>query len=87
MPDQSRTCLSSVTSPFTITLITVDRETSSSSVQYTMPSKVETGLNLTIDGLGVLASVAEAVPALGPMVKGSVEALRQILQYAQVRLS
>jgi hypothetical protein len=39
---------------------------------------------LTIDGLGVLASVAEAVPALGAPVKGSVEALKQILQYARV---
>jgi hypothetical protein len=50
-----------------------------------MSSKVTTSLSLSIDGLGVLASVAEAVPALGAPVKGSVEALKQILQYAQVR--
>jgi hypothetical protein len=50
-----------------------------------MPSKVNSGMNLTIDGLGLLASIAEAVPALGAPVKGSVEALKQILQYAQVR--
>jgi hypothetical protein len=42
-------------------------------------------MNLTIDGLGLLASIAEAVPTLGAPVKGSVEALKQILQYAQVR--
>jgi hypothetical protein len=50
-----------------------------------MPSKVNSGMNLTIDGLGLLASIAEAVPMLGAPVKGSVEALKQILQYAQVR--
>jgi hypothetical protein len=52
-----------------------------------MSRKVESGLNLTIDGLGVLASIAEAVPALGAPVKGSVEALKQILQYARVSTS
>jgi hypothetical protein len=40
---------------------------------------------LVIDGLGVLASIAEAVPVLGAPVKGSVEALKQIVQYTQVR--
>jgi hypothetical protein len=38
-----------------------------------------------IDSLGMLASLAEAVPALGAPIKGSVEALKQILQFAQVR--
>jgi hypothetical protein len=51
-----------------------------------MSRKLSSGLNLTIDGLGVLASVAEAVPVLGANVKCSVEALKQILQYAQVRM-
>jgi hypothetical protein len=49
-----------------------------------MPPKINVGL--IIDGLGMLASVAEAVPVLGSPVKGSVEALKQILQYAQVSL-
>jgi hypothetical protein len=51
-----------------------------------MSRKLSSGLNLTIDGLGVLASVAEAVPVLGAHVKCSVDALKQILQYAQVRM-
>jgi hypothetical protein len=50
-----------------------------------MSHKASTSLSLSIDGLRVLASVAEAIPALGTPVKGSVEALEQILQYAQVR--
>jgi hypothetical protein len=50
-----------------------------------MSLKVSSGVNLTIDGLGLLVSVAEAVPVLGAPVKGSFEALKQILQYAQVR--
>jgi hypothetical protein len=49
-----------------------------------MPPKANVGF--IIDGLGMLASVAEAVPVLGSSVKGSVEALKQILQYAQVSL-
>jgi hypothetical protein len=49
-----------------------------------MPIKSSISLSLAIDGLGILASVAEAVPALGTPVKGSVEALKQILQYARV---
>jgi hypothetical protein len=49
-----------------------------------MARKSSSGLNLTIDGLGVLASVAEAFPALGAPVLGSVEALKQILQYSRV---
>jgi hypothetical protein len=49
-----------------------------------MSRKLSSGLNLTIDGLGVLASVAEAIPVLGAPVKSSVEALKQILQYARV---
>jgi hypothetical protein len=37
-----------------------------------------------IDGLGVLQSVAKAVPVLGAPVEGSIEAVKQILQYTQV---
>jgi hypothetical protein len=37
-----------------------------------------------IDVLGVLASVAKAVPVLGAPVEGSIEALKQILQYTEV---
>jgi hypothetical protein len=51
-----------------------------------MPPKISSGTNLTIDGLGLLVSIAEAVPVLGAPVKGSLEALKQILQYAQVCL-
>jgi hypothetical protein len=51
-----------------------------------MSRKNSSGLNLTINGLGVLASVAEAVPALGAPAKGLVEALKLILQYAQVSI-
>jgi hypothetical protein len=47
-----------------------------------MPLKVNTGL--LIDGIGVLASVAEAVPLFGAPVKGSMDALKQILQCTQV---
>jgi phosphoribosylcarboxyaminoimidazole (NCAIR) mutase len=39
---------------------------------------------LVADVLGVLASIAEAVPVLGAPVKGSLEALKQIVQYSQV---
>jgi hypothetical protein len=41
-------------------------------------------MGLLVDGLGVLASVAEAVPVLGSSVKGSVEAVKQIVQYSEV---
>jgi hypothetical protein len=37
-----------------------------------------------IDVLGVLAAVAKAVPVLGAPVEGSIEALKQILQYTEV---
>jgi hypothetical protein len=37
-----------------------------------------------IDVLGVLAAVAKTVPVLGAPVEGSIEALKQILQYTQV---
>jgi hypothetical protein len=37
-----------------------------------------------IDVLGVLASVAKAVPILGAPFEGSIEALKQILQYTEV---
>jgi hypothetical protein len=37
-----------------------------------------------IDVLGVLAAVAKAVPILGAPVEGSIEALKQILQYTEV---
>jgi hypothetical protein len=49
-------------------------------------STMSTKINLShgIDGLGVLQSVAKAVPVLGAPVEGSIEALKQILQYTQV---
>jgi hypothetical protein len=51
--------------------------------QYiTMSTKIN--LSPWIDGLGVLQSVAKAVPVLGAPVEGSIEALKQILQYTQV---
>jgi hypothetical protein len=37
-----------------------------------------------IDVLGVLAIIAKAVPVLGAPVEGSIEALKQILQYTEV---
>jgi hypothetical protein len=37
-----------------------------------------------IDGLGVLQSVAKAVPVLGAPVESSIEAVKQILQYSEV---
>jgi hypothetical protein len=47
---------------------------------------MSTNINLGpwIDGLGVLQSVAKAVPVLGAPVEGSIEAVKQILQYTQV---
>jgi hypothetical protein len=46
-----------------------------------MPPVIDPGF--VIDGLGILVSVAEAVPVLGAPVKGSLEALKQIVQYTQ----
>jgi hypothetical protein len=43
------------------------------------------GLSPWIDGLAVLQSVAKAVPVLGAPVEGSIEAVKQILQYTEVR--
>jgi hypothetical protein len=65
--------------------IALHRERLSDLTEQPMPPKVSSGMNLTIDGLGLLVSIAEAVPVLGAPVKGSLEALKQILQYAQVR--
>jgi hypothetical protein len=65
--------------------IALHRERLLNLIEVPMPSKASSGLSLTIDGLGLLALVAEAVPALEAPVKGSVEALKQILQYAQAR--
>jgi hypothetical protein len=47
-----------------------------------MPIGIDRGF--AIDGLGILVSIAEAVPVLGAPVKGSLEALKQIVQYTQV---
>jgi hypothetical protein len=47
-----------------------------------MTTKINLGL--WIDGLGVLQSVAKAVPVLGAPVEGSIEAVKQILQYTEV---
>jgi hypothetical protein len=48
--------------------------------KYTM------GLEEVIIILGVLIPIAEAVPVLGSSVKGSLEALSKILEFAQARL-
>lgn len=45
-----------------------------------MPSKLE----VAITSLDVLVPIAEAVPFLGAPVKGSREATKKILKYAQV---
>jgi hypothetical protein len=37
-----------------------------------------------IDAFEVLAGVARAVPVLGQPIEGSIEALKQILQYTEV---
>jgi hypothetical protein len=50
--------------------------------QFTMATK--TGLSPWIDGLAVPQSVAKAVPVLGAPVEGSIEAVKQILQYTEV---
>jgi hypothetical protein len=47
-----------------------------------MPPVLDRGF--VIDGLGILVSIAEAVPVLGAPVKGSLEALKQIVHYTQV---
>jgi hypothetical protein len=39
---------------------------------------------LVKDVLGVLVLIAEAVPILGAPVRGSLEALKQIIEYTQV---
>jgi hypothetical protein len=44
----------------------------------------KTDLSPWIDGLAVLQSVAKAVPVLGAPVEGSIEAVKQILQYTKV---
>jgi hypothetical protein len=49
-----------------------------------MPSKAN--VSVAIDGIGVLMSIADAVPLLGAPVKGSLEALQKILEYSEVRL-
>jgi hypothetical protein len=48
-----------------------------------MPPKVN--LAFLVDGLGLLSSVAEAVPLLGTSVKAAVDAVKQIVQYTEVR--
>jgi hypothetical protein len=50
--------------------------------QINMNTKL--GLGPWIDGLAVLQSVAKAVPVLGAPVEGSIEAVKQILQYTEV---
>jgi hypothetical protein len=65
--------------------IALHRERPSNLREELMSSNVSSRLGFTIDALGVLASVAKAVPVLGAPVEGSLEALKQILQYTQVR--
>jgi hypothetical protein len=49
-----------------------------------MASRIDLGP--WIDGLGVMQSVAKAVPVLGAPVEASIEAIKQILQYTEVSL-
>jgi hypothetical protein len=58
--------------------IALHRERSANIIKALMATKVSSRLSFTTDGLGMLVSVAEAVPVLGAPVKGSVEALKQI---------
>jgi hypothetical protein len=37
-----------------------------------------------VDALGVLAAVAKTFPILGSTVEGSLDALKQIIQYSEV---
>jgi hypothetical protein len=48
-----------------------------------MPSKIE----MIIDSLDILVPIAETVPVVGTTIKGSLEATKKILEYAQVRQS
>jgi hypothetical protein len=50
---------------------------------------MQAGFNVgaAIGGLGILASIAEAVPFLGAPVKGTLETLQKILEYSEVRPS
>jgi hypothetical protein len=49
-----------------------------------MPSQFSMSLNLSMDHLGVLESMALAVPVLGSPITASVEALKEINQYTKV---
>jgi hypothetical protein len=49
--------------------------------------QAEFSVGAAIGGLGILASIAEAVPLLGAPVKGTLEALQQVLEYSEVRPS
>jgi hypothetical protein len=49
---------------------------------FRMPPKFNP--ELIMNGLGVLALMAEAVPIFGAPVKASAEALKQIMHYAEV---
>jgi hypothetical protein len=50
-----------------------------------MSIKIDIGV--LIDGLEVLVPVAKAVPVLGAPVEGALEAVKQILKYAEVSAS
>jgi hypothetical protein len=47
-------------------------------------TQAKSGLSPWINGIAVLQSVAKAVPVLGAPVEGSIEAVKQILQYTKV---
>jgi hypothetical protein len=53
----------------------------------TRPKTSLVSRGLAKDVLEVLVSIAEAVPVLGAPVKGSLEALKQIVEYTQVSSS
>jgi hypothetical protein len=48
---------------------------------------VNVNIGILIDGLEVLVPVAKAVPVLGAPVEGALEAVKQILKYAEVSTS
>jgi hypothetical protein len=50
-----------------------------------MPPKIDLGVVKA--GLGVLMSIADAVPVMGAPFKGSFEALKQIIEYTEVSVT
>jgi hypothetical protein len=51
------------------------------------PMTIKINIGLLIDNLEVLVPMAKAVPVLGAPVKGALEAVKQVLKYAEVSTS